>query len=304
MSAALSGMQSALEMAGGSVGFTALFLAGLLSLWYGKYEDREESGYLFWYAIIMLAIVINPLYLSFIRRFSPSLAFDNIFLWIMPTVPVVVCCGVRAVGFLENMRKKAMFTVGLIGLLVLAGATSYSMSAVYLKQESALDNKKQEVLDYLGEYMDSSNKQSCVIWGEDTIMESAREYDGRILLVYGKDMWIDDCFALTGNVYEDEKYNAYQMINEESPSISMLYDEAKMLGCDFFILSTQRYTKALERKEFEKQQIISELLSRRKYGRFSRGFIFGSDEVFYKDSDPVYEPVFETSGFVIFEVTE
>ena len=129
------------------------------------------------------------------------------------------------------------------------GATSYSMSAVYLKQESALDNKKQEVLDYLGEYMDSNNKQSCVIWGEDTIMESAREYDGRILLVYGKDMWIDDCFALTGNVYEDEKYNAYQMINEESPSISMLYDEAKMLGCDFFILSTQRYTKALERKE-------------------------------------------------------
>ena len=222
----------------------------------------------------------------------------------MPTVPVVVCCGVRAVGFLENIRKKAMFAIGLIGLLVLAGATSYSMSAFNIKQESALDNKKQEVFDYLGEYMDSSNKQSCVIWGEDVIMESAREYDGRFLLVYGKDMWIDDCFALTGNVYDDEKYTAYYLINEDAASVSQLYDEAKILGCDFFILSTDRYAKALERKEFERQQIISELLARRKYGRFSRGFIYGSDEVFYKETDPVYEPIFQTSGFVIFEVTD
>ena len=35
-------MRRALEMAGGSVGFTAIFLAGVIGLWYGKFEKKAE----------------------------------------------------------------------------------------------------------------------------------------------------------------------------------------------------------------------------------------------------------------------
>ena len=304
MSAVIGNMQEALEMAGGSAGFSALFMAGLLSLWNGKYEDREESGYMFWYAIIMLIIAVNPLYIMFIRKFSPSLAFNNIFLWIMPVVPVVVGCGVKAVGLLKNLGKKITFFLGLVGLLILAGATSYSTTTFELKGDSAFDENMENVFSFIGGYMDENGMPSCVIWGENEIIQTARSCDGRIILVYGKDMWLDECLALTGRNYSDDLRSAYMLINEEIPAMATLYEMADSLSCDLVVLSAERYEKVVERVEFERQQAINLLISERKRGRASKGFIYGSDEVIIKEEKYGFTVVYESDSYVVLKVED
>ena len=304
MSAVIGNMQEALEMAGGSAGFSALFMAGLLSLWYGKYEDREESGYMFWYAIIMLIIAVNPLYIMFIRKFSPSLAFNNIFLWIMPVVPVVVACGVKAVGLLKNLGKKVMFFLGLVGLLLLAGATSYSTATFELKGDSSSDENMNNVFSFIGRYIDENGLESVVIWGENEIIQNARSVDGRILLVYGKDMWMEGCLALTGNSFGDKQINAFGLINEEIPAMADLYETAAAFPCDLVVLGTERYNNALERIEFEREQEISFLLSNRKPGRAAKGFVYGSDEVKIEEEEYGFTVIYETDSYVVLKVED
>ena len=85
-------MQHSLEMAGGSVGFTALFLAGVIGLWYGKFEKKAERVFLFWYALLTLVTVINPIYIKAVRGALPELYFNNYYLWILPSVPVLFSC--------------------------------------------------------------------------------------------------------------------------------------------------------------------------------------------------------------------
>jgi len=303
MASAVNGMQQALEMAGGSVGFTALFLAGMLSLWYSKYENKPETGYLFWYALIMLIILINPFYIAFINRYAPSLAKNNIFLWILPVVPVIICCAVRAVGILENWQKKIMFAVGLVALLVLAAATSYSASNVSIRKNSNSTEAERQVFEYLSAELEASGASGFLIWGENTIMESARIYDGRFRLIYGKDMWMSDCLALTGTQYSDELVMAYNGMNSELIEVNVLLDIAYSYGCDAVVLYSEKIEN--ERIVFENtlEQKREEFYANYQPGHFNYGHVYGELEADFETEireNDYYYPAYETGKYTVY----
>ncbi|MDE6712370.1 MAG: hypothetical protein K2K20_01360, partial [Lachnospiraceae bacterium] len=90
MSELINSMQSALELAGGSPGLTALFLAGLIALWNQKFRGDQQNGNLFWYGALALFVVISPVFLMLVSEHLPELTTDHMMLWILPVVPVIL----------------------------------------------------------------------------------------------------------------------------------------------------------------------------------------------------------------------
>jgi len=233
MATIISDMQHALEMAGGSVGFTALFLAGVIGLWYGKFEKKPERVFLFWYALVTLVTVINPLYIKVVRRVLPQFYFNNYYLWILPSVPVIIYSSASAIRRLESVRKKAFFVLALVALLVLAATTSYSQNDMTVLNAVEVNDKKDGVIDYISLAMDDLGMESCLIWGEPDVMERARQLDGRIMTLYGKDMWQSDG-------WDDKVFDEYDLAYETIKTAPIMQDKVKELaikyGCDYIII--------------------------------------------------------------------
>ena len=243
MSQIIDGMRSALENVGGSIGLTALFLAGLIALWYTKHNNKKEIGFLFWYALISLIVVIEPLYGVFADSILPGLVNHDVYLWIVPTIPVILYTGVHAVTMLENIAKKIVFVFGLLGILILAATTSYSQSNVQFGREY-YDERCTDVLNYLCEDMERNEAEEILIWGDEMIMETARFVDGRICTVYGKDLWDAETAAITGKVYDENMNYGYWLINNIPGNEDEADEFACQYGCDYIVVDEDEYDEA------------------------------------------------------------
>ena len=258
MSLIIDEMQLALEMAGGSVGFTALFLTGIVALWVGKYEKKSEAGALYWYAIISLLTVISPIYINIVKQYLPELYKSNMYLWILPVVPVVMYTGIKAASGLETRSKKVFFGISMFIILMLAALTSYSKSEVNMADNQYIESDKKDILEYISEELYKSGNEYCLIWAEDPVMEHARLVDGRIHTLYGKDLWqsgVADSITVSDNVIHfdaDEKYNnqnaeiivAYYAMQNAPYMLRELGRMAKEFECDYIILSEQSFENA------------------------------------------------------------
>lgn len=233
MASIIDDMQHSLEMAGGSVGFTALFLAGVIGLWYGKFEKKAERIFLFWYALLTLVTVINPIYIKAVRGALPELYYNNYYLWILPSIPVLIYSCASAARRLGNTRMKIFFVLALLALLVLAATTSYSQSSMSILNKIEANDKRDGVVEYLSLAIDEREEQSCLIWGEPEIMERARQIDGRICTLYGKDRW-------QSNGYDDKVFDEYDLAYETIKTAPIMQDKVASLaikyGCDYIIL--------------------------------------------------------------------
>ena len=181
-------MRRALEMAGGSVGFTAIFLAGVIGLWYGKFEKKAERVFLFWYSLLALLTVINPIYIKAVRGALPQLYYNNYYLWILPLIPVIIYSCASAVKRLGSIKMKIFFIIALLALLVLASTTSFTASDMNVLERMEAKERKDGVIRYIAYSLDNKEADSCLIWGESEVMERARQLDGRIHTLYGKDI--------------------------------------------------------------------------------------------------------------------
>lgn len=241
-------IQSALEMAGGSVGLTALFLAGIMSLWYGKHGENVQLqvGALFWYALLSLIVLINPLYINIIQKYLPEMYEHNTFLWIIPTVPVVLYTGARAVLQLENLNKKIIFGISFIGILILAASTSYTKSTLKLADKTYIENEKKDILNFVSKYIDKNPGEKCLIWGENDVMEYSRIYDGRIYTLYGKNIWENNITMDNARLYgiDQESIRLYEMMQNCVDNLQEIFLEADDKECDFIILAEDRFAQA------------------------------------------------------------
>lgn len=228
MSKLIDDMRSSLEMVGGSVGMTALFLAGLIALWYAKNEMKKETASLFWYALVSLIIVIDPFYYLFVERFVPGLLVDNRYLWIVLTIPVTLFSGVDSISMLKDTPKKIMFSVGLVIVLILAATTSYNRSSVNIGS-SFISEENREVFDYVCTLADKSEDGTVCIWADDDMMVHARRYDGRLCTIYGRN---------------DVDEKAEKLLEEAPGHETELASLAYEYGCDCVIVSRVLYEEA------------------------------------------------------------
>lgn len=231
-------MRQSLEMAGGSVGFTAIFLAGVIGLWYGKFEKKSERVFLFWYSLLALITVINPIYIKAVRGALPQLYFNNYYLWILPLIPVIIYSCASAVKKLGSIKMKIFFVLALLSLLILASTTSFTVANMNILERIEAREIKDGVVNYLSYSLDNSGAESTLIWGESEVMERARQLDGRIHTLYGKDKWQED--GWDDKVF-DELDLAYEIIKTAPIMQDKLLELAIKYNCDYIILSKESF---------------------------------------------------------------
>lgn len=242
MSTVVSDMQHALEMAGGSIGFSALVLAGLMALWYSKFQNKQVVGCLFWYALTVLITIINPLYLAMIETNLPELLYGNMFLWILPTAPVVLYAGVVAASALKDKGRKILFLFGMMGILILAASTGYSGNNLQpVTNSSYIPEEELQILEMAEQYCEDNNKDRILLWGSQDVMEYARMYNGKFHTLYGKDLWLGGFDSQLHQIYEDKYYAAYLNILHAPYHLEEIEEFAVAHSCNVIILDKLQF---------------------------------------------------------------
>lgn len=240
MSELINGMQSVLELAGGSPGLTALFLAGLIALWNQKFHGGQQNGYLFWYGTIALFIVISPLFSMLVSVFLPELTTDYMMLWILPVVPVILITGVNAFPFRKTKREKTLFLAAFLAIMILAGMTSYTKNQYKIIENAEyIPDSELEMILKVEEYRKQNEMETVLLWGSQDIMKYARVYSGNIYLLYGKDLWLGSMDSQMHQIYEEWQRTAYAYMENAPLYMEEIANVAFTRGCDVLIFSKE-----------------------------------------------------------------
>lgn len=237
-------MQDTLEVAGGNAGYTALFLAGIVALWHGKFQNKTESGYLFWYAIVLLLLTISPVRGFLIQNFFPEMLWNTCFLWILPIAPVIMFLGVASYEKVKNVREKVLLLIGMVALLLLAGAGSYGGTEISPTENSAyIPAEEYEILSRLEYYMDTQEKETVFLWADAAVMEYAAIVPERIRMPYGKDLWLGIIDTQMHQIYNEWHYTLYEQMQNPSYYETEIVNSALAMGCDILILAKDSYAQ-------------------------------------------------------------
>lgn len=238
MSEVIGSMQSALELAGGSPGLSAVFLASLIALWYRKFQRELPVGCLFWYGTITLSMLIIPGFLAFVGNFWPELLTDYMILWILPVVPVILIAGVNAFPFYGERKDRAFFLMAFLAILILAGATVYQRNQHNLiENREYIPDSELEMLEKAEEYREKEQQETVLLWADQEIMNYARIYSGHIYLMYGKDLWLGSMDSQMHQIYEDWQQEAYIYMENAPLYMDEIVDMAALRECDILIFS-------------------------------------------------------------------
>lgn len=242
MSELINSMQSALELAGGSSGFTALFLAGLIALWSQKFRGDQQDGYLFWYGAITLFIVVSPVFLMLVSKFLPELTADYMMLWILPAVPVILITGVNAFPFQRTKKERILFLAAFLAIMLLAGTTAYTKNQYKIIENAEyIPDSELEMILKVEEYRRQNGMETVLLWAPQDIMKYARVYSGDIYLLYGKDLWMGSMDSQMHQIYEEWQREAYIYMENAPLYLKEIAEAAYTRGCDVLILSRELF---------------------------------------------------------------
>ena len=216
--------------------YMVLLLGALLYLWYRRAKkapgrslpedaDALEPGAArlwLWYATLTLVMVVLPPTAALLSLYQTSF-YD--FAWIFVQLPVtgMIAYGVSR-AFMDCQKKycgkSAWLTVGLAALslavfllcgnLTAQGGDSFR-AFMTAQGDGTTDvvnlQKTGQLLDYLEE---KGNTETICLWGPTELMAHVRALDGRILLLYGRNMWESDLGAYFYDAYLPEVNAAYR----------------------------------------------------------------------------------------------
>lgn len=203
----------------------ALFLAVLLFGW--LYKKGTEQKALMLYATIMAACCICPLTAALLMTYQTKF-YD--YQWIWSAVPVTALVAYGIVLFLwdmwtnagrEQRRNALAVTLLVAGILLLCG----DLGKIWddgAARARAQEEKEQayEVMEQLraliAEEDASEGDGTIVLWAPAEILEYAREADGSVKLLYGRNMWDVALNAYAYDVYSAEICELYNRMEEWS----------------------------------------------------------------------------------------
>lgn len=243
----LDAIRDAFTLAGGTPGLSALFLAGLIALWYGKTELKKESKLLFRYALVMLLVIISPPYLYLVDRYFTGYAVDSMYLWLLPLTPVLLKVFSDAALAAKALRHRVVFGLSAAALLLLAGTSSFQPESFQrVDNEYYIPKEALHTLERISSIREARGQEEMLIWGPDWLTEYARIYDGGLLLVYGRDLWEGSPDPEMHQIYEDLDYNAALAMHNETLFLNVMGESAERYGCELLVLDKGPFFEAKE----------------------------------------------------------
>lgn len=195
---------------GGTQKFLVLFFAVLLFAWLSeKKEITKQQNRLLVYSLLMSAVLLIPITAVVVLMYQTAY-YDYEWSWSMVPMTAVIAWGIVLFGEQElSKKRKALLTVVIVCILCLCGNQGVCQKVP--EKEALIREEMDEILKGVYEMSDS---QRSVLWGPTGVMQEARRRDGRIMLVYGRDMWDEKAGAYDYEAYSRELTEAYVWLEE------------------------------------------------------------------------------------------
>lgn len=236
--------------------FAALLIIALLFIWLRQKEIRGKYKGLIWYTTIMTIVCICPITAMVLMKYQTKF-YD--YQWIWNAVPVTIIIAFAITIFWLSMMEKYGKTYGhnwekigmtlvLIAVICVSGGMKNPVDAM----ESHGEERKATamILEKIGE---AGQMGECTLWAPKEILEYARALDGRVRLLYGRNMWDEALNAYSYDVYGQEKVALYEWMNrveeigaEEDMAGRVCLDTAKELGVTHVVLPKGTVPEVLE----------------------------------------------------------
>lgn len=228
MSRVIAYLDSALQGAGRYLESNKLIvpvLALLLAWWLVEKKTKEEKvGKLFGYTLIMSIVLLCPVTAMFVLIYQTGY-YDYEWAWSM--VPVTAMIAYGAVCLVQKGKgrwQSAMTILGVAAVLCLCGNQG-TLQTVKGQDAAAWENTS-EVLEAL---YDCGMTKEKLMWAPKNMMEQVRRQDGKILLIYGRDMWDVKSGSYDYEVYSEAVTAAYvwlEVLCEQADIASIMADPA------------------------------------------------------------------------------
>ncbi len=197
----------------------ALLLVSLLFLWiyYKKICGKNFLVYTSLAAGMCMLPVMAMLLMLYQTKF-----YDYEWIWsIVPVTAMIAFAGTVFIAeYLEELaegdkKKKLAAIVLLLGVLVLcSGLGERSWDS---EKEAAERNAAQELLRELKERM---GQQQICLWAPGEVLEYAREVDGEVQLLYGRNIWDASLNAYAYDAYSQELLELMYWMEDEEEAMS------------------------------------------------------------------------------------
>lgn len=192
-----------------------LFLTALIYLWLSRKWKGQKT--LFFYAVSITLCCILPPAAAVLMLYQTRF-YDYVWLWsLVPVTAVTAWAAVevtdRLGADLHTSKWKRSIPAAVLLFVVLAfsgGTVENVFDPAKIRQER---QQTREVLRSLEKLWDG---EIC-LWAPQEILAYAREFDGSVRLLYGRDMWDYSLGAYTYDTYPDEVRELYLWMENAAP---------------------------------------------------------------------------------------
>lgn len=188
----------------------ALFLAVLLFVWLAEKKEisRNQNRFLV-YSLFLAAVLLIPLTAVAVLIYQTAF-YDYEWAWSMVPMTAVIAFGIVLLLEQEmSKKKKGLLIVIILCILCLCG--NQGMIQKVSEKEAQIRVETDTILEGIYSVSDS---EPIVLWGPAEVMQVARRSDGKIMLVYGRDMWDEKAAAYDYEAYSKELTDAYVWLEE------------------------------------------------------------------------------------------
>lgn len=186
-------------------GFGVILIAVLLFFWLSeKKEADKKTNRLLVYTSLMIVLLICPLSAMAVMIYQTTF-YDYTWAWNLVPLTIVIAYGIT---IFWRKEKASLRKLGIIGVTVLILCLSGNQGMIQKASNQDVATRK-EVKEILQEIQSIAGLKECVAWAPKRVMQEIRRYDGRIRLLYGKDMWDEKAGAYDYEAYSQEMTDAY-----------------------------------------------------------------------------------------------
>lgn len=182
-----------------------LLIAVLLVFWLANKKVVGEKGNrMLVYTAVMCVLLICPVTAVAVMIYQTRF-YDYEWAWGLISVTAVIAYG--AVVILDKyFEKRKLFWGVVIAVAILALCGNQGMLRTVDAVEARSRTDVQEILQCIQKESSISQK---VLWAPKNIMQEVRRQDGKILLIYGRDMWDEKAGAYDYEAYDESLIQAY-----------------------------------------------------------------------------------------------
>lgn len=211
----------ALKEPGKLVGLLLVLLIFLLI-----YREHEDLRVISWYTAAMTLLCICPLTAAVLMLYQTRF-YDYQWIWSMVPVTIAVAMGltVLVTDFYAYCRGKDKKYANILLVAVPIALFLCGGMGVAPDVESSDSSSRREAEAVLQQLKELSEDEKLCLWAPKEILEYAREYDGELELIYGRNMWEEALNAYTFDIYSEEQLAMYQWMDGESAK-NRISDEA------------------------------------------------------------------------------